>query len=87
MTKVYKNGKEFTVRHAVDLKEWIADGYSIDGGKTKEKQSVTPEIASAYLANIKTLKAEETKVLADYHGVEYTSIEETKSNILDKVKG
>lgn len=42
MTKVYdKKGNEYNVPHAVDVKEWLDGGYTLEAPKTKSvKQKI-----------------------------------------------
>lgn len=43
MTIVYdKDGNEFKVKHQIDVKEWLDNGYFLDNPKTKKEAKQKP---------------------------------------------
>ncbi len=85
MAKLYnKDGKEFNVPHAVDIREWKKAGFSEEKPGDKEAGPMTAEEFEGIKESLGSLKADELKRVAAFADVEYTNIRDTLKAIKEK---
>ena len=76
-----KNGKEYNVPNAIDIKEWLKDGYSLEN--PKEALSSDDLKFNDLIIDIDNLKADDVKFVAKHLSIEYANIEETRAQVID----
>lgn len=82
MAIVYnKKGEGFNVPHAIDVKDWIQAGYSLE--KPEEEKELSIE---ELIANLDTLKANDLRIVAKHFEIEYTNKDEVLFLIKEKLK-
>ena len=82
MAKLYsKGGKEFNVPHAIDVKGWLKEGYSLEN--PKGALSSDDLKFNDLIIDIDNLKADDVKFVAKHLSIEYSNIEDTRAQVID----
>ena len=86
MAKFYdKYGNEYNVPHAVDVKEWKKEGWSLEDLEGKSDEPMTQEEFDKVKDGLLSLKADELKRVAKFMEVKYTNMKDTVAAIEDKL--
>jgi len=87
VAKLYdKNGKEYEIPHAVDVRDWLEDGYSLEDPKDNIKEPMTTEEFEGIKENLGSLNADELQRVAVFVDVEYTNKRDTLKAIKEKLE-
>jgi len=88
MAKLYKGKNSVEVPHAIDIKEWEKEGWSLKDPKIPENKNLgdmTAEEFEIVKDSLSDLNAEGIKRVAKFLEVDYTNMKDTLVTIEDKL--